>query len=83
MLKLKNIVLNNGVIEADYFPESETELFAHASYDPTTGKGDYTKLKGYEFGYAGMAIQGLMKTIDELNNHEISELPKERTVMWY
>ena len=83
MLKLKNITLNNGIIEADYFPESETELFAHASYNPISGEGDYGKVKGYEFGYAGMAVQGLKRTIDELNNHEISELPKERLVMWY
>ena len=83
MVRLKNIKLDNNLIEADYFPECEKIKFGHVSLDLNTKERKYTLVGDYGEGYPHFAFRGLEKIIDKLNNHEINELPKERTVMWY
>ena len=82
MLKLVNIVKNDDYIEADYIPENSTEM-AHVRYSITTGKGDFDLVDGYSGVYGRHAIEGLKRTISELESGGRKELPEERLVMWY
>ena len=83
MVRLKNIKICDGIIESDYYPESENTEFGHVSLNIATGEEKYSILDEYGKNYAVKAIYGLERIIEKLNVNEISELPKERTVMWY
>lgn len=79
MVRLRNIVKNNTIIEADLYPETCKEP-GHIIVDLKSGKVKSSNLPaGYEdaFNYATHAKQGLL----ELANRE--DIPKEYLVMWY
>ena len=80
MLKLKNITINGNLIEADYFPESDTRS-AHVSLDTESGAERTEVLDEYGGDYARMAIAGLHRGLKEIQAGK--PLKKERTVMWY
>ena len=82
MLKLVNITKNDKFIEADYIPESSNEK-AHVVLDLTTGESKSEVIEEYGSMYSRMAVNGLLRIMDELNRGKISEIPKERLVMWY
>ena len=82
MLKLINIVQNNNFMEADYIPENST-VKAHVTLNSITKEGHADLVEDYGSMYGRMAINGLKRTLDELNKGKISEIPKERLVMWY
>lgn len=82
MLKLINLKMNENIIEADYIPEQSNEK-AHISLNVLTDEHGTEKLEGYGSMYARMALSGLRRTLEELESGKISEVPKERTVMWY
>lgn len=82
MLKLINIKHNKDVIEADYVPE-DSNIKGHVSLNKTTGDSHADVIEKYGTMYSRMAVNGLRKTLDELKNGSIKEVPKERLVMWY
>lgn len=83
MLRLKNIKMENNIIEADYYPESEKVRFGHVAFNTKTREEKIIMAEGYDREYPFMAVTGLDRLVELFNNNEISELPKERTVMWY
>lgn len=82
MLKLINIKHDKDTIEADYVPEDGSEK-AHVSLSKTSKKGHADVIEEYGTMYSRMAINGLKRTLDELNSGAIKEIPNERVVMWY
>lgn len=82
MLKLINITKRDDIIEADYIPESSS-LKAHVTLNLTSGKSSVEIIEEYGSTYSRMAINGLKRTLEELDKGKINEVPKERFVMWY
>lgn len=82
MLTLTNIVKTDKIIEADYSPESSGKT-AHVSIDLTNDKENAAILDEFGSMYSRMAINGLRRTLRELEKGEITEAPKNRVVMWY
>ena len=82
MLTLTNIVKTDKIIEADYSPENSGKT-AHVSIDLTNDKENATALDEFGTMYSRMAINGLRRTLKELEKGEIAEVPKNRKVMWY
>ena len=79
MLKLKNIKLINGIISADYEPENSGEV-GKISIDANSGKVVEIHLAEMdkEFPmYVNKALDWLQKA------RTLSDLPKERLIMWY
>ena len=75
--------MENNIIEADYYPESEKEKFGHVSLNLETEEEQIIMVDGYSREYPRMAISGLERTLKLFNEHQIPKLPKERLVMWY
>ncbi len=82
MLKLINIKHDKDTIEADYVPEDGSEK-AHVSLSKTSKEGHADVIEKYGTMYSRMAVNGLKRTLDELNSGVIKEIPGERLVMWY
>jgi hypothetical protein len=82
MLKLINITRNNNIIEADYIPENGEEK-AHVKLDITTDAQFVENIEAYGSMYGRMALNGLRRTVEELDSGKIDKVPAERTVMWY
>lgn len=82
MLKLINIKKGDNLIEADYIPES-SNLKAHISLNIESQEYNAEEIEEYGAVYSRMAANGLIRTLDELNNGKIKTPPKERLVMWY
>ena len=82
MLKLINIKHDKDTIEADYVPEDGSEK-AHVSLSKTSKEGYADVIEKYGTMYSRMAVNGLKRTLDELNSGVIKEIPGERLVMWY
>lgn len=80
MLKLKNIKVSGNLIEADYFPEQDNRS-AHVSIDIKSGKETIQIIEDYGGMYARMALNGLRRTLDEINKG--GNIQSERVVMWY
>lgn len=79
MLKLKNIKRNNGLITANYDPESTGEL-GFISLDLKTGDVVESKASKYDEDmptHLQHGISALKKLIKE------DTLPEEKLVMWY
>ncbi|MCM1008853.1 MAG: hypothetical protein NC485_13235 [Ruminococcus flavefaciens] len=82
MLKLINIKKTDNIIEADYIPESSQQK-AHVSLNVSTNEISVETIEDFGSMYERMAINGLKRTIEELNNGKINKVPEERVVMWY
>lgn len=82
MLKLINITKNENIIEADYIPE-KSDKKAHVSLDIATDESNCDIIDEYGSMYARMALNGLRRTVKELNKGKINNIPEERIVMWY
>lgn len=82
MLTLINIVKNDNFIEADYIPESSSYK-AHVSLNLLTKEYSAEDIQEYGLMYSRMAVNGLKRTVEELNKGTITDVPKERVVMWY
>lgn len=82
MLKLINLKMNENIIEADYIPEQSKEK-AHISLNTLTDEFKSEEIKGYGSMYQRMALNGLKRTLEELANGKIFDVPKDRIVMWY
>ena len=82
MLKLINIKNDKDIIEADYVPEGSS-VKAHVSLSKTSREGHADVIEEYGTMYSRMAVNGLNRTLDELNSGIIKEIPTERLVMWF
>ena len=82
MLKLINIKMTDNVIEADYVPENSDKK-AHVSLDTQEGKVMSEIIDEYGKTYSRMAVNGLQRISSELKSKKITDVPKERLVMWY
>lgn len=82
MLTLINIVKNDDIIEADYIPES-SNYKAHVILNLLTKEYSAEDIQGYGLMYSRMAVNGLKCTVEELNKGKITDIPKERVVIWY
>lgn len=82
MLKLINIAIGLKEIEADYIPEN-SDKSAHITLDIKTKDYNAESIEGFDSMYARMAANGLIRSLEELSSGKRTELPKERTVMWY
>ena len=82
MLKLINIKMTDDVIEADYIPE-DSDKKAHVSLDTQEGKVIAEIIDEYGKMYSRMAVNGLQRISSELKSKKITDVPKERLVMWY
>lgn len=78
MIVLRNIVKENDIIEADYYPENG-KTFGHIKVDLKTEEViSCIRAEGYEAGSGvAHALNALLKMSD------LEEMPKEKTVMWY
>lgn len=78
MVILKKIKRNNGMIEADYYPEGGSSQ-GHLSVDITSGELlEHKVAPGHEYSSAVYHAQRDLLRICRLN-----VLPVERTVVWY
>lgn len=82
MLKLINIIQKDNLIEADYEPENSGKT-GHIVFNPSTEEWSAELVDDYGAKYEIMALNGLIRTIEELKSGKIKEAPKERLVMWY
>lgn len=82
MLKLVNIKMNERFIEADYIPEDSSKK-AHVRLSISSDEDSFDVVDGFGRNYGRMAVVGLQRTLDELASGVRTELPNERTVMWY
>lgn len=82
MLKLINITKTNNIIEAYYIPEN-SDLEARVYIDLLNGNSHADIIDDYGSMYSRMAINGLKRTLEELEKGLINEPPKSRIVMWY
>jgi hypothetical protein len=79
MLKLKNIKLNNGIISAEYEPENTGEV-GKIAVDVVSGEVVEQHLAETDNTfpmYFNKALEWLQKV------RTSSEIPKEKTIMWY
>lgn len=77
MLRLKNIRIENGKAEADFYPEDSTtagHIIVNLSNRKIISCDD---VPGYGESYRGHARQHLLRMAEENNT------ATERTVMWY
>ncbi len=74
MLKLINIKDDKDTIEADYVPESSS-VKAHVSLHKTSKDGHADVIEGYGTMYSRMAVNGLKRTLDELNSGVLKAVP--------
>ena len=78
MLKLKNIKRNNGILSAEYAPESSDDIGTVS----LNRKGEIVEVvlakqdEGFPM-YLHHAVQALKKLVD------VEEIPTEKTIMWY
>lgn len=80
MIRLRNINLTKGIISADYEPENSGEV-GKISIDAHTGKVVERYLA--ETDKEGFPLY-FLKALDWLQkSRTLSDLPKERTIMWY
>lgn len=82
MVILRNIVLGDNRITADYFPEGG-ELSGKVSVSTDTAEASCTLADGYEKIYHTMAISGLKKILERRESDPDFRIPNEWTVMWY
>lgn len=82
MLKLINIIKTNKKIEANYIPEN-SDKEAHVYIDLLNGNSHADIIEEYGSMYSRMAINGLKRTLEELENGITNEPPENRMVMWY
>lgn len=78
MIKLKNIQINNSVIECDIYPEDSLQA-GHIVVDTETKAVRELKLPiGYEWckNHANHAKNKLLEFI------EIEKIPEEKLIMW-
>lgn len=77
MLTLENIVINDGIISADVYPE-DSNIFGRVYVD--IEKEDLHKEEmpnDYKGAYVAHSIRELLKI------SKSKSIPKKRTVMWY
>ena len=79
---MTNIRLTDSVLEAEYTPE-DSGISAHVTYDISTGKGRAEHIPEYGQMYARQAINGLMRTAEELEKKGPGQMRTERIVMWF
>lgn len=82
MLKLINIKVNDDILEADYIPE-DSDKKAHVSFNTKKNEANTEVIVKYGAMYGRMAINGLQRIASELESGKITDVPKERLVMWY
>lgn len=82
MLKLINIKYDKEFIEADYIPEG-SNVKAHIFLHKIAKESHADVIEEYGTTYSRMAINGLKRILNELNSGKITDIPKERIVMWY
>ena len=82
MLTLINITRNGNVIEADYIPENSSES-AHVSLDFLTCEHKVDIIEEYGSMYSRMAVNGLKRIMNDIQDGEIKEAPEKRVVYWY
>lgn len=82
MLKLKNIKINDELLEADYIPE-DSDKKAYVSLNTKKGETKAEIIDEYGKMYSRMAVNGLQRISSELKSGKITVVPKERLVMWY
>lgn len=78
MIKLKNIQINNSVIECDIYPEDSLQA-GHIVVDVETKELKESKLPvGYEWcrNHVNHAKMKLLEFAD------LKKLPKEKVIMW-
>lgn len=80
MVKLKNIIITENSIEADYYPE-DSDDFAHISIDLAGEVKTIEHIEEYSLTYTVHALQGLKRILENYKNN--CEIPKVYTVMWY
>lgn len=79
MLKLKNITMTNGIISAEYDPENTGEV-GKIAIDVDSGKVVEQRLSDVDNDfpmYFHKALEWLQKV------RTSSDIPKEKTIMWY
>ena len=77
MLRLKNIMVENNIIEADFYPE-DCPSCGHVVVDLVTGRiASFSEVMGYGASYLAHARQSLVGIANE------ETLPTERLIMWY
>lgn len=77
MLRLKNIKVENGVVEADFYPENSV-LSGHIAVDVQTEEVISCKrVEGFGESYEGHAKNHLIRMAKQ------NKVEKERLVMWH
>lgn len=76
MIKLKNIKINNGVIECDIFPE-DCKIAGNLAFDTVKQNVTYTLPDGYEWckNHISHAVNALLEMV------RVAEF-QDRIVMW-
>ena len=78
MLKLKNIKSDNCIISCDIYPEDSTEA-GYMRYDLKKDKVlQFDLPKGYEWCERDSA-----QAVQYFRNTDITNLPKEKTLIWF
>ena len=78
MLQLKNIVMTNGIIYADYIPESSGDMGTIA-FDVKSKKVVEKRLSQMD----NIFPLYFNKAQEWIRNVNLDSLPKERILMWY
>lgn len=82
MLKLVNIKMDKNTISAEYIPEGSS-VIGYAEYNADKKDGTWKKEEQYGSMYGRMAVNGLKAVLDDLKQNKISDIPKEKYVVWY
>lgn len=77
MVKIKNIKINDGIIECDLVPEGSKES-CELYFDSNKNEVRCQLPKGYEYctTHIRMAVTWLLEHINDT-------MPEEKTIMWY
>lgn len=82
MIKLIDINFQDRKFTAKYIPE-DSNAKLEVEYDAGSGKYMWEKSEEYGDTYGRMAVNGLKELYKDLEDKTVSEIPKEKIVMWY
>ena len=82
MIKIVDIKLHNKKFTAKYIPEDSQKKY-DVEYDSESNTCKWQTSEEYGSTYGRMAVNGLKELCKDLEDKTVSEIPKEKIVMWY